>query len=398
MCRDLAVDHFVCDQGLPNVIYTALGHEGKHGVSARSTHPLVSYGDKKAVLTKYHHDGHVWKEGDTWYTITSKMSKGTRPGGRGDGVMLWSSLDLEHWREIGEIFASPQGFMEFPYLLPFGDKDVLILGGHPVRYWVGHFDRAQVRFIPDYPDGRLLDYANRFHCDNPSIVDQKGPGGTSRRIIVALYADLGGGSEELLPWNSVQAMPRSLELHGDHLCQEPVPEMQSLRGACYSKQDLVVTPGQSGYVDKRGDTVEIIADFEPRDARCFGLKVRVSQDGQSGVRVFFDAATNECGVDGATVAQARGPSYLSKGQLVRMHVFLDKLLLETFINGQTCTVAAKHEPHPACDGIDLFSEGGRPLHKLSLGSETGDTLSRTRAVENLGRSTRRCWAGAWGKH
>ena len=62
--------------------------------------------------------------------------------------MLWSSSDLENWQERGEIFAQPKdenaaswgdraGFMEFPYLLSFGDKDVLMLGGHPVRYGWG---------------------------------------------------------------------------------------------------------------------------------------------------------------------------------------------------------------------------------------------------------------------
>jgi sucrose-6-phosphate hydrolase SacC (GH32 family) len=52
----------------------------------------------------------------------------------------------------------------------------------------------------------------------------------------------------------------------------------------------------------------------------------------------------------------RGPSYLTEGQPIRMHVFLDKLLVEVFINGQTCTSVAQ-DRDPRCDGIDLFSEG-----------------------------------------
>ena len=40
-----------------------------------------------------------------------------------------------------------------------------------------------------------------------------------------------------------------------------------------------------------------------------------------------------------------------------MHVFLDKQLVEAFVNGQTCTTAAKENG----DGIDLFSEGGSVL-------------------------------------
>ena len=166
--------------------------------------------------------------------------------------MLWSSTDLEHWQELGEIFTQPKiedgateadrtGFMEFPYLLPFGEKDVLILGGHPVRYWVGVFDRKRLKFIPDKSEGMLLDQANPFHCFNPLCVDQQGPGGTPRRIIMALYSGVGAADAGHLPWSGVHALPRTLELEENRLVQKPVPELQALRGAHHSWQDITVT-------------------------------------------------------------------------------------------------------------------------------------------------------------
>ena len=366
------MNHFIDDQGVPSILYTGQGTGGKFGVLARSFDGLLSYGDKKAVLTKYHHDGHVWKDGDTWYTITSKMCKGTRPGNLGDAVMLWSSTDLENWQERGEIFTQVKnengvsicdrnGFMEFPYLLSFGDKDVMMLGGYPVRYWVGHFDRKSLKFIADNPEGKLLDYSNPFHCYNPLCVDQKGQGGTARRIVMALYpSGLADGEVGRLQWGNVHAMPRSLELDGDHLRQEPLPEMQVLRGAHHFQRDITVKPNVSGHVNKRADTVEIIAEFEPGDASCFGLKVRTAKDGSGFVRIYFNAITGEYGVDSGVAHQGCGPSYIPKGKPVQMHVFLDKLLVEAFVNGQTCTTAAK-EKDLNCDGIDLFSEGGSVL-------------------------------------
>jgi beta-fructofuranosidase len=375
------MNHFIDDDGIPSVIYTGLGTARKYGVLARSHDDLLTYGEKRAVLTRYHHDGHVWKEDDTWYTITSRMYKGTRSENRGDGVMLWSSPDLEDWRELGEIFTHPRdegaahggdrtGFMEFPYLLPFGDKHVLMLGAHPVRYWVGHFDLAQVRFIPETPHGLLLDYTNPFHCFNPLCVDDKGPGGTPRRIVMALEARLNDGGFDGLPWNGVHVIPRSLQLEVDHLRQDPLPEMQSLRGAHHAQRDITVEPGTTGYLDRRGDTLEVIAEFEPGQADCFGLKLRLSDDGASFVRVWYDTATDEYGLDGSvpnlptpsgsTPGMGRGPSYLTEGQPIRMHVFLDKLLVEVFINGQTCTSVAQ-DRDPRCVGLDLFSEGAAVL-------------------------------------
>jgi sucrose-6-phosphate hydrolase SacC (GH32 family) len=361
------MNHFIDDEGLSRVMYTGHGRNGKYGILARSDDGLLSYTDKKAVLTKYHHDGHVWKEKNLWYTITSKNRRGMGPEGKGDGVMLWSSSDLENWEEQGEIFTQPkyesaaswgdrEGFMEFPYLLTFGNKDVLILGGHPVRYWVGHFDRQKLKFIPDKPSGFLLDQTNPFHCYNPLCVDQKGPKGATRRIVMAMYKYLDGGSEQLLPWSGTHVLPRALEFDGQHLRQEPLPEMQALHGAHYSKRDITVKPNTSGYIEKCGDAVEIIAEFEPRDACCFGLKVFISDDDSSFVRIYFEKDTNEYGVDGDVQHAGQGPSYIPKGQPVQMHVFLDRRLVETFVNGQTCTTA-RIDRSSSSTGIDLFSEG-----------------------------------------
>lgn len=370
------MNHFIDDNGVPRILYTGQGKQGKYGILARSFDGLVSYEDKKAILTQYNHDGHIWKEDDTWYAITSKMYGGKDREDFGDAVMLWASPDLENWQEKGEIFAQPiypdsscfgdrDGFMEFPYLLFMGDKDVLMLGGHPVRYWVGRYDRQKFKFIPDKSHGQLLDYTNPFHCFNPLCVDMKGPGGTPRRIIMALYADIRGCFGGL-PWSGVHAMPRLLKLEGDHLRQDPLPEMQSLRGDRYLRQNITVKPNTSGYVSKRGDTLEIIADFEPVDARRFGLELRVSQDRTSFVRVYFDTTTSEYCIDGRVpdshgalnLAAGKGaPTYIGTGKPVRMHVFLDRLLVETFVNGQTCTTLAT-DINAKNIGLDLFCEEG----------------------------------------
>jgi sucrose-6-phosphate hydrolase SacC (GH32 family) len=370
------MNHFIDDNGVPMVKYTGLGKDGKFGIFARSLDGLVSYTGKDPVLTGYDHDGHVWKEGDTWYMITSKMYRGARPGDKGDAVMLWTSPDLKKWQERGEIFTQPKyensstlrgriGFMEFPYLINFGTRDVLMLGSNPARYWIGLFDREQLRFIPDTPEGLLFDYSNPFHCFNPLCVDNKGSGGKQRRIMMALYMNA-GGEYKGLPWSGVHVIPRVIELEGNRLRQDPVPEISSLRSGHYLQKSIKVVPGRSDYLKKTGDCLEILADFEPGSAARFGMKVKVSPKGDSFVRICFDTATNEFIVDGnvhdthksldVTPGQGR-PSYILKGQPVRMHVFLDRQLIEVFINGQTWTTSVI-DRNPCFNGIDLFTEEG----------------------------------------
>jgi sucrose-6-phosphate hydrolase SacC (GH32 family) len=373
-------NHFLDDDGVPNAIYCAF--DGKNawndkGILARSRDGMVSFSEKQVILPKAH-DGHIWKEGDTWYYLTCYKSPGDRPADLGSGFSIFTSPDLKNWTNRGEIFAhrktekNPSGFGEFPYLLSFGDKDVFMVGGRPLRYWVGRLDRQNFKFIPDHAEGIPID----VEIFNPLTVDNKGPGGSPRRIIMG-YLPPNGQGEGLLPWNGLHYMPRKLEFDGQRLRQEPLPEFESLRGERETQRDVTIKAGTTGHIRTRGDAVEINAEFEPGDAKRFGLKLRVSNDSARFVRVWFDTATGDFGVDGR-VSHESLPSHLAKGQPVRMRVFVDKAVVETFVNGQALISLAGPKDGKTLryfpsvntyidptttktvlgDGLDLFSEGG----------------------------------------
>ncbi|HBC87972.1 MAG TPA: hypothetical protein DCZ94_13560 [Lentisphaeria bacterium] len=386
---------FIDDNGVPTMIYTSHGLKGKIGVLARSHDNLLSFDGKKPVITKtMHHDGHTWKDGDTWYTTTTRQFWGKREGDLGDAVIIFSSKDLVNWEERGELFSVRKtkepmddhqrwGFTEFPYLIPFGDKYVFMTGTHPVMYWVGRFDKKNLKFIPDHEEGKLLDYLNPLHCFSPMTVDNKGPGGAPRRIIYSMYLYLNGNVESL-PWNGIHVLPRVLTLEGEYLKQEPVPEAQSLRGRKYlidkfgsqvgrvlrnaprtaaESRPYLIKTGMKNLLGKiRGDALEIIADFKQGTAKCFGLKVRISQDGRKFTRICCDMTKKIFSVEGGINIRApykdigKGPLLLGIDRKVRIHVFLDKGCFEVFINGQTCSGSFNADPKDV--GLDLFSEGG----------------------------------------
>ena len=355
---------------MPTAIYCAWNGNSDRdlGILARSRDGLVSFPEKQVILPAYH-DGHIWKEGDTWYCLTSYSSPGDRPVDLGRGFSIFTSTDLKNWTNRGEIFArrktktNPTGFGEFPYLLSFGDKEVLIAGCNPSLYWVGRLDRQNFKFIPDHSEGLLIDYSAPNHCFNPLTVDAKGPGGSPRRIIMAMVPNVNGRGEGLLPWNGVHALPRTLEFDGQHLRQEPLPEFESLRGEHELQQNITLKPGTTGHIRTRGDAVEINAEFEPGDAKRFGLKLRMSGDGTRFVRVWFDTATGDYGVDGQVLHKGSGPTYLSqrpagadaslRGQASRR----DLRQRPDLHNGRTGQ-RSQARATVLADGLDLFSEGG----------------------------------------
>jgi len=372
-------NNFIDDNGIPTTLYTAHGMKGKIGVLARSYDNLVSFRDKQAVITDMiHHDGHTWKDGQTWYTITTRQYWGKREGNLGDAIIILTSPDLIHWTEGGELFSINKfdnpaddlqkwGFTEFPYLIPFGSKHVLIIGTRPVRYWVGRFDKEKLVFIPDNPQSKLIDYLNPCHCCNPLTIDNKGPGGSPRRVIYAMDYNVRGQADSLI-WNGVHMLPRVLSFEGDRLLQEPVPELEILRDSHYSQRDITIAAGMKGLIKEiSGDALEIIVEFKPGKAKRFGLKVRMSDDGQTFTTIFYDVTSDNFGVENNILDPAphkdlgRGPAYLAQGQPVKMRVFLDKSLLEVFVNGHSCSGLFKTDPKFI--GLDLFSEGGTAVVK-----------------------------------
>ncbi len=372
---------FLDDAGALTMLYTGHGFEGKFGVIARSRDKLVSFEGKQAAISSLpHHDGHVWKDGDTWFSITTRQHWGRREGDLGDEFVILSSPDLLNWTERGELFHASKvaeadadedrqasGFAEFPYMLPFGDKHVFLAGTHPVKYWIGRFDKELLRFIPDSPEGALLDYLNPFHCFNPMTVDAKGPGGAERRVVQSMYL-YAAGNVDGLPWNGFHLLPRTLDLKEGRLVQEPVPEVETLRGGRRSLGQVRLKPGGSGLLKGfGGDCLEIAAEFDPGSAKRVGLKVRVSSDGGSSTSIYYDVASGRFGAEGNLLNPVpfrelgSGPAYLKPGEPVRFRVFLDKCVLEAFLNGCACGASFKRELPLDALGLDVICEGGEAV-------------------------------------
>ena len=107
----------------------------------------------------------------------------------------------------------------------------------------------------------------------------------------------------------------------------------------------------------QGDTLEIVADFDPGDATAFGLKVRCSEDGQDAVALrYADGMLN--------VAGTEVPTALGENQkTLKLHVFLDKSVMEVFINDGSASVTRVNYPREKDLGVTAFSENGSVLLK-----------------------------------
>jgi len=294
-----------------------------------------------------HHDGYVWKDGRRWFQLIGGSTGG--PNAQG-AAWLWTSKDLLNWTLLKNIAPSIKlrRFWELPYMLPLDGRYVLMVGaGNP--YWIGRYDAETMTFTPETPM-RAVDTGD-YYSFNPNMVDNKGPNGSSRRIMHG-WATIGKPpAVEGVPWwEQAHSIPRVISIRNDRLWQEPIPELQRLRHDHRELAGRVVPPDTSVPLPElRGDALELIASFDRGSARRCGLIVRADGRGQ-GAKVWADAG-NRFGIE-----RRAQTHFLAENDQVRLRVFVDRGVLEVYCDG----VAVTHKCFAPPDRIEVFafSEGG----------------------------------------
>jgi len=351
------------DKGVPTFIYTGnSSHKTAKGVLARSCDGMLTW-RKKLVMDKppypgtpVHWDGQIWKDGGTWYQLCG----GTYSNA--GAAVLWSSPDLEKWTYRNRIHTTGKygRFWELPYLLPFGEKCVLIIGVQPVRYWVGTFDKTSFAFKPDKEEADILDVSRHFYAPNPHMVDDKGPGGSQRRLMFGWVRGGKTPTRDVPYWDGNHSIPRVLTLEADRLIQKPIPELQILRHGHMQVRNRSIGSDAPGFLkDVRGDALEVIASFDPKGATAkrFGVKLRMSKDGKEQTIVYYEPATGRFGVAGSIVdGEISDKTDFPAGRNITLHIFLDRSVVEVFAAGRVITKRTYSDP--ASRGLDVFSDGG----------------------------------------
>jgi sucrose-6-phosphate hydrolase SacC (GH32 family) len=314
------------------------GHKETYGMLAWSDDGGVTFKKKMVMDNKQrpnvhspvHWDAQVWKEGDSWCQLVGVTTEDNQNG----AAWLWKSKDLHNWRLMKNIAPSIKygNNWELPYLIPFDDKYIFMIGAAGNPYWVGRYDTNTMEFIAETPK-REVD-TGHYYSFNPHMVDNKGPNGTERRIMHG-WAQIGKPPEnsDIPYWEHAHSIPRIISLKDDRLWQAPIPELQSLR---YDKQTLkglkITADKPRELTSIKGDALEIIVEFERGTSRRCGLIVRVNEQGE-GTKVWID---ND---DGFGIEGRRNTNFLKKGDPAVLQIFVDRGILEVYCNGVVVTHA-----------------------------------------------------------
>jgi beta-fructofuranosidase len=368
----------VLDRGVPTIVYRGrLGGETAVCVATSSDglltwdkypgNPVIAEATRKEDIPAG--DPYVWREGDHWYCVMGSHT------GSGGAAVIYRSPDLLQWEYLGPLLTGRKQetgpSWEVVNFFKLGDRHVLTASLY--QTW------KSIYFAGTYRDHRFssqgwadLDSGGHFYA--PYVFsDDRG-----RKILMAWSWE--GRHEDLsiaAGWSGVHVLPRVLSLREDGtLGYQPVPELQKLRGRHYRFQEQSIRPlDKSLLPEPKGDMLEILAVIDPGDSRTTGLRVRTSPEAEEETLIAFDRKQGRLSVDRRkasldpgvhrhvyraqpTAMVHSGPLQLEEDEFLRLHVFIDRSILEVFANGRLCLTSRIYPTRSDSTGIGLFAAGG----------------------------------------
>ncbi len=341
---------------------------------------------------EYHvFDPCAWYEDGTYYALIG--NKNSRPGYEGDSTSLFRSTDCVTWEYCGPFYKSSRKWTDVvedcacPDFFPLQDTHMLLMHGHRpygmAHYYLGRYEDN--RFYPER-HGRMNWQGGQLSGPE-TLRDDKG-----RRLFF-------GWIREARPWEkhgwaSVMTLPRLLSLGDDgDLRIHPVPELQTLRTRHYYHGETRLTADTDIPLDAlTGDCLELYVQMTPHDATACGVKVRRAPNGDEETCILYDATAGSVTVDltksslDAEVTYPRltpqdadggtpytdsqvAPFTLADGEVLTLHIFLDRSVLEIFVNNRICLTQRIYPTRPDSLGVSLFADSSA-AHLNSLNAWT----------------------------
>ena len=328
-------------------------------------------------------DPHMWLEGDTYYAI---LGGRVRPSNIRDTASLFRSDDLVHWEYLHDFYTPRAEWTDeiedcaCPDFSKLGSRYMLacISHSHGARYYLGCYGNET--FIPE--EHHRMNWPGGPCFAPESLVDDQG-----QRIMWFWVLDQRSGEPWMRRELGVLSLPRVLSLddHG-RLQIEPPDELHALRGTARQYESLELEPGHDvPLADISGECLEVAVESNVPDGGVFGVKVRMSPDGEEQTVIMVDRAAGTLSIDTTQSAlrddiwqpfpmMRKGerhdvrvqvaPLELDAGEPLRLRVFVDRSVLEVFANRRQCVTQRMYPTREDSMGMALFCRGGAMVARV----------------------------------
>jgi len=281
-------------------------------------------------------DPDCWLNGDMYYAISG-----------GGPPHLMKSSNLKDWVYLGlllhedmpDLGISKNEDVSCANMFKIGDKWMLLCISHKMgcRYYLGNFKDES--YLPEFH--AMMNWKDWNFFAPESLLTPDG-----RRVMWA-WCRLEGAQ------SAIQSLPRELSLPDDGVLRiKPLRELKKLRYEQKNEGNITVKSNSSRILkDISGDTVELRVTIKPASAKEYGVSVFCDKEG-NGFPVTIKSES-KCLVMG----EIKPPFELKKGEDLNLRIFLDKGMVEVFVNNRQAAVYM-HQHDKDNVGISLFSKDG----------------------------------------
>ena len=335
-------------------------------------------------------DPHIWLEDDIYYAI---LGGNIKPHEIRDTAYLFQSKDLVNWQYLRPFYAPNPDWTEpledcaCPDFFKLGNRYVLLCISHSngTRYYIGRYQNGT--FIPE--EHHRMNWPGGSCFASESLVDN-----TNRRIFWAWVIDQRKDTKDgvLISELGVMTLPRimSSDSNGQILIT-PAAELEQLRKNQRDYNSIVIESKQNiSLPGCSGDCIEIFLETIIPENGIFGINLRMSPDKEERTTIIIDTSDGFISIDTTKSALREDifqpfPIFRLRGDFreniqiqkapfkfesikhLQLHIFLDKSILEIFVNDRICLTQRIYPTRKDSLGIEFFSSRGKAeLKKLSV--------------------------------
>ncbi len=352
--------------------------------------PVIPVKSKDGSPLSYKvYDPFLWKKGDWYYALSGSTKTDSVYKKITGAQFLFKSKDLLNWEYVhdflrGDRFTSLGDDGACPYFLPIGNRHILLFFSHRSggQYFLGDYNQKE-DFFNASSHGKFnfgATYPSGIHA--PSAFSD-GKGG----VITIFNMNQGRPTASTDGWNQLMSLPRKLTIaeNQEDLLIEPAGNIESLRFN-HQRLEKLILPANKEIVLKeiKGNTMEIIAEIDTRKSQMLEMNVLRSETKEeyTSIRFFrekgyeenrqylqpikgqvknsvisIETANSSLLSDAGSRPSESADVYIAPNEKLKLRIFIDKSVLEVFVNGKQCLATRVYPSLDDSLGISFKSQG-----------------------------------------
>ena len=343
--------------------------------------PVIPLADPSGPALPYRvFDPCVWKQGGYYYSLSAGQLRAGPGGTPLAAEFLFRSRDLRRWEYLhpfieGDRFTMLGDDGACPYFWPIGEKHMLLFFSHMSggQYLLGDYDTDRQKLV--------VTDAGKFNMGpvGPGGVHAPSAAPCEDGIVVIFNMNAGKRSAG---WDHLMSLPRRLSLDADGaLRQEPVAAVASCRQCQLVGDGPRVLPANQEVVVEgaRGTALEVRAAAPPGRESMLELNVLRSPGREEYTRIAFyrdrgyrdhvhrrrrmesvvtlDTSYSSTAPDVRSRAPETARVRLAPDEPLDLRVFVDRSVVEAFVNGRQCVAARVYPEREDATGVSVRSQG-----------------------------------------